>query len=107
MDIMLIVKWLVLFLSTVSAVVALVRLGKKKTHFQIFPDSIKKEYFKEVRTMTILNILAVVLIFVAFLFIHSNFFFIIIIASMFLSINSLIQLYEDFGDLKDDDKKRK
>jgi UDP-N-acetylmuramyl pentapeptide phosphotransferase/UDP-N-acetylglucosamine-1-phosphate transferase len=101
----LIIKGFSILLSTILAVVALIRLAKKKTHFQIFPDSIKKEYFKEVRTMTILNILAVLLIFVAFAVIQKSYFFIIIIASMFLSINSLIQLYEDFGDFKDEDKK--
>lgn len=107
MSTLLIIKSVVMLIATIMTVVALVKLGKQKAHFQIYPDSIKKDYFKEVRTMTVLNILSVLLIFLSFFTFETNFFFIIILTSMFLTINTLIQLSEDFGEFKDDKENRK
>lgn len=102
-----IIKIFSIFLSAVLSIVALVKLGKKKEHFQIYPDSIKKEFLKETRFMTILNILSVAFIFISFFLIQSNLFFILVLTSMFLSANSLYQLYEEFGDFEDKEEKRK
>lgn len=107
MSTLFIIKSAVMLVATVMAVIALVKLGKQKAHFQIYPDSIKKEYFKEVRMMTILNIVSVALIFSSFFTFDTNFFFIITLTSMFVTMNTLIQLSEDFGDFKDDQDNRK
>lgn len=104
MSTLLIFKSAILLVATVMTVIALVKLGKQKAHFQIYPDAIKKEYFKEVRIMTVLNIVSVVLIFSSFFTFETNFYFIIILTSMFLTVNTLIQLSEDFGDFKNDKK---
>lgn len=111
MNLILILKGVSLLVSTVLVIIALVRLSKKKEHFQIFPDSIKKEYFKEVKLMTIMNIFSVVLILISFTLIKTNLFFIVSLVSMFLSINSILQLHEDFDEITDskpkEEKKKK
>ncbi|WCK56952.1 hypothetical protein PP175_27565 (plasmid) [Aneurinibacillus sp. Ricciae_BoGa-3] len=107
MSILLIVKGILIVIATVLAIISLVRLSKKKKHFQIFPESIKKEYFKEARMMTILNLLSVAFIFVSFFLIHNNMFFLPVTLSLFLSLNALFAQEEDFGDLNNDKHTKK
>lgn len=94
-------KAILILVSVVTTIVALLKLGKKKKHFQIFPDSTKKELFKEARMVTILNIISVVFIFASAFVFYSSFFYILIIMSLLLAFNSIINIEENLTDFHD------
>lgn len=102
-----IIKGILILLAVSIVIFSLATIGKKKEHFQIFPDSIKKDYFKMARIMTILNILSVLLIFASLAIINSNFSYIVIVSSMFLSSTALYSFYEEFSDFFNTEKEKK
>jgi len=95
------IKIFFMLLAGIFTIYSLVKLSKRKTHFQLYPDSIKKEYLKEVRISTILNFISVVLILSSYFFLQSYLFFFPILFAMLLTAHSLSQLYEDFDDFKE------
>lgn len=93
---------LILFsLCGFSVIYSSLTIHKKKKHFQIFPDSLKKDYYKTIRMMSLANILSAVLILVAGYLFASNFTYILLVISMFLSVGALYGVYEELGDLDD------
>lgn len=98
---MFLLRSLCVLVATILVIIALVKLGKRKKHFQIFPDSIKREYFKEARLMTFLNIESVAFIFISCFLFNSPLFYILILLSIFLTIHSLINIDENFNDSHD------
>jgi len=84
-------------LSAVAGVYVSFQLKKKKEHYQTYPDSIKKEMYKKIRSFTLYNVLAIVLILVALFLLsqESNLTLIVLIGSLFISLQNLLG-FSDF-----------
>ncbi|MGW8416472.1 hypothetical protein ACWGKP_20935 [Brevibacillus sp. NPDC055896] len=91
-------KILLLALSSFSVIFSLLTIAKKKKHFQIFPESIRKEYYKIVRNMTIANSISAILIIAGLYWFSTNFVYLLLIISMFLSVASIHSVYDEFGE---------
>lgn len=99
-----IIKLVLVFIAGGLIMYSLLAVNKKKKHFQIYPDSIKKDFYKSVRMMTILNVIASVLILVSCLFLYTNLFYVFLFLSAFLSIGALYALYDEFDEFNDDEE---
>lgn len=91
----------ILFASAFT-IYSLLSINKKKKHFQIFPDDLKKQLYQKVRIMTFLNVLGVFSILGSCLLIQSPLFFVFIILAIFISTGSLYTLYDEFEDKQDE-----
>jgi hypothetical protein len=91
-------KIILLILSSLSVIFSLLVIAKKKKHFQIFPDDIKKDYYKTVRNMSIANGIASLLIILSLVFYQTNFVYFILVISMAISIGALYSIYDEFGE---------
>ncbi|WPS85377.1 hypothetical protein SMD22_01745 (plasmid) [Brevibacillus halotolerans] len=92
-------KIILLTLSSFSVIYSLLVIAKKKKHFQIFPESIRKDFYKMIRNMSIANCIATVLIIVGLFFFSTNSVYFLLVISMFLSVGSLYSVYDEFGEL--------
>lgn len=92
-------KLFLLVLSSFCAIFSLLTIAKKKKGFQIFPDSTKKQFYKMVRWMTIANVLSAMLIVLSIYLLETNYAFLTLIVSMFLSVGALYAVYDEFGEL--------
>ena len=87
-------------------VYSLFSINDFKRKIQIFPDSLKNEYTKSVRGLTILCIISGLFLLASFALIQSNLFFILAGVSLFTSLGAISQLIdksEQFG-LYDENK---
>lgn len=92
-------KFMLLGLCSLATIFTLLTISKKKKHFQIFPDQIKKDFYKMVRMMSILSIVSAFLIIGACFIFSSNLMYILLVISLFLSASSLYALYDEFNEL--------
>jgi len=98
------IKLVLIFLAGGLTIFSLLAVNKKKKHFQIYPDSIKKDFYKSVRTMTIMNVIGAVFILTSCLFLNTHLFFVFLFLSAFLSIGALYALYDEFDEFNDDEE---
>lgn len=97
-------KMILFVVSTLITVYSLMLINKTKKHFQIFPDNLKKEYYKSLKSMTLLSFTSVIFVVTSFICLASSNFFILSGVSIFLSLCSIsstmdqIEGLEGFGE---------
>lgn len=77
------------FIALGFAVYSLIQMAKQKKHYQIFPDSIKKDLYRGSRMITIINIVSVVFILIAIAIHHSSFYYVPIFVSLLMSMSAI------------------
>lgn len=92
-------KFILLGLCSLATIFTLLTISRKKKKFQIFPDQIKKDFYKMVRNMSIASIVSAFLITGACFIFDSNLMYILLVVSLFLSVSSLYSLYDEFNEL--------
>jgi hypothetical protein len=95
-------KIVLMAVCTILVAVSLLSIGKKKKEFRIYPDSIKKDFYKVVRIGTIANAVSALLIIATCAVIEKNYAYLILLVSLFISVGALYSVYEQIGDIHDE-----
>lgn len=96
-------KIVVLLICYSLVITALVLAAREKKYIQVFPVVIQKDKYRDVRIITILNILAAVILVFSAISIKTNIFYVITMLAAFLSIGSINALFETMEPDKDND----
>lgn len=92
-----IINTMLIIFSALILIKSLRCISDKKNTFQKYPDTIKKDYYAQIRIIAILNYISVAVLIAAALYMNSNLFLILLALSTFISVTSLSYIYEDFG----------
>lgn len=88
-------KILLFVLLLIQTVGTLFYIHKEKKKFQVYPDVIKKDLYRSVRTSTILSTTAAALCFVCLSLLKSDLFFVFVFLCFFLNLSSVFLLVEN------------
>lgn len=86
----------ILLIAAIVLIYSLKNISRKKKYFQKYPDSVKKDFYKQIRLVSYLNYISTFFLVISTILMSTNLFLVFVVLSIFLSVNAISYLDDDY-----------